>query len=1215
MLGIKESSNTITKITEERDNLEDTGQETSSKEINSASNNNNNNSNNNNNDNNNNTNNSNNNNNTQVISICNDLSKQLQQILNTPYVGDDETLIPGFLLFAHTKLNSLIVADDYKDCVALLEFSWKFIHSLIFKKYYSIKKQILNKYNITDNKLRDNVQCIVELRKLSSRFNKCFKMIHKFYYNNLEKIVLNSYDNIVQIIPEKLLKENLNIKNTLVETTTKSTGSVLLVSVATSVYHCLASLGQCQRYMALMESINYKIEDFKKSLKYLNLAELILPSVGDTFIIKSKIYMCCDCYGYSVYCLLRASLSRIPSEVAQQNLLNLLEERSNEDFKKMLDKMDKMNKNKKNKMIINKEIIENYFLYCWAIVLTNKDHDFDNDEICQFRLNIFLEKIAARYKKNIEPIYVNLLILIGGFELFVKGKKKINLSDIDTHQLSYLNFAFRYIVYILNVVISQEWNNFHQGYQYLAFLRIVNCWLKSNKLVLQYAHRNEDFNKTFSTILNMIIKSNKSTIELTHRPKRQYYFREDVELREFQPINFAMSDFNDSGLVNYKDSNKRFMGLVDDIEDLHNSDNDSNNVSSKEDSMTTNASNNNKFHYNLEEQEGKLRIMAIVYSGKRIIDGNFVNIKFENGKYVYINKDNERSDTKKNKKQNFEEKKLPKNNMKPLSRPTLDSAKNVKMNRKPEKEFKIFNNNNNNISGNRNRTSKDKPDTWGYSGPSFASKAPLNFQTKPTTIDISSHLIGDGSNNNFGSTYMGSDINTNNIIPNMNKEEIEQEVNNDYKHLNEALNNVFNKNISYTNDDDNNTNNTTTTTTTNNNNTTTTTTTTNNNNSNNHDDESGVKREQLTSPMSSNTTHLYGKKHSMWTLNGMDEFSSNSINGNHDKGNGDVNENDINNNKLDIDDNNKNSHLMNVSVNSNNNNNNNNNSDTPVSLETKLLSNGMLTTIYSAANQNVINNNSIKNLYHENSIDTRDGVIVNNGTSNSSPEMLWYRAQESTQPSIKDQYLQSNISPPHEVLHQQQQVKTQNQNQKIFYSQYEPESSKQQQHYLTNNIPSGKFATNLSSTSSSVTSNLNMSSPLMDNGTCINAVYNGHNMGVPNTNNGSHNITNNVHELFYHLNNNTNVASSSAINNSNKTTSSRTSSNIDNNTGVNYDVNSNLGNINPSSITQNNMLNTYNNNSTGNNANSSIADYSDGSCNTNYNCLNFYTEHDNSKFL
>ncbi|EDO14661.1 hypothetical protein Kpol_340p8 [Vanderwaltozyma polyspora DSM 70294] len=701
--------------------------------------------------------------------LLTDFQKQLQPILESNRIIQDYTLLNGYINFVHSKVYRLIfnILEDEKTNIGsndhlnfdsnvisnILIVLWEKIQYPIFKWFQAWQKCLLPKS-------KDEKPKYVEFRQMNSKVTKFFKSVHSFYYDIIENI--HSQYDLSQVISNSIFK-NLNltdknqIKNT--EKYKLDQNNKLGVLLVVTLHRCILYIGSSQKYKTISDKISnkYVIDDFKKSIRYFDMASLILPSVGETYLQKGMILISTENYGIASYEFIRSILSRIPNLAGFSNLTKLLcDDKSSlrKRFESIL--LDTHNKDILSTRIVDKEITEYYFLALFSNKFTKciqKDIPQNTDDTLldgRLKLNhielALYERISTKYMKNIHTIFVSLLTVIGGYEIISLNNtnsndqlriKKISLDEISEKQLAYLKFAFDLISHIFNNVIAKGWENNLEKYEYLAMVRIVICWIKSNKSVIQYSHRNRKFCDSFVNLLNNFLSSKKFT-EMTIpdvRPGRAYFFQEDIFLKEFSPIKYALADFNDTAIFSKLDSPNRLVGEVEISEKLNNND------------------------------ETELRLQSILYSGSKFFRKNSFNVEWIPSKNSFSTiepmKEEPKSKMKPYKKSNFITEKKNKGNSKSASSRVLSLT---------ELENQIINSRGTSTTEQR-----------GYSGSSLP-MAPSSFIVKPSsslTTDKSSHHKDDtdsslGSNRLSLSTRSNDSISSKDEGVSEDKEEIQK---------------------------------------------------------------------------------------------------------------------------------------------------------------------------------------------------------------------------------------------------------------------------------------------------------------------------------------------------------------------------------------------------------------------------------------------------------
>lgn len=639
---------------------------------------------------------------------------QLDATFKDNQIVQDYALLSGFLSFVDSKLTRMVNESlevqkkihesgrdgsvstkteiDDRTVPLILRLYWEKICHPIFKWFQAWKRMISPK--TPGEKPR-----YVEFRKMNAKLTKFFKSTHKFYYSVLEQIVAR-YD-CSGLMPSKLVEElNLKVDESPEQIKFEANGSFAVLIVMT-LHNCLLYLGTTHRYKTVGEKITnrYHLQDFEKSIRYLDLACLFLPSIGEAHLQKGLIYIQTENFGSALYQFTRSALARIPSPAAQSNLATLICDRNSH----LRHKFDQVIKHVSRQeidrtKIINKEVIEFYFVILFGSHFAPASWKVDELEGISGLAaleRVLYEKISTRYAKNIDLIFENLIVALGGFDLLskcsrsdVKGAdlKTLDANDSKQNRSRYLSFLFKYVSHILHV-IREAWEKNFEDFHYLAMVRVVECWLKSNRVALQYAHRDDNFCKALALLLNSILKSDKydNNCNTDSKPTRSYYFEEDVLLKEFSTVRYALSDFNDEKIFTSSDSTARLMGYVPESEKLR------------------------------EEEEATLRLKAVVCSGRKFLVKNACGIIWNSQRVVYefgpqpVKRAVKRPENPRSKTRS--EKSLSKNKQSS----DLDTIS--------------FSNIEEQMRGNQQGS---KILDWGYSG-SSAPMAPSTFSTKPSS--------------------------------------------------------------------------------------------------------------------------------------------------------------------------------------------------------------------------------------------------------------------------------------------------------------------------------------------------------------------------------------------------------------------------------------------------------------------------------------------------
>lgn len=535
-----------------------------------------------------------------------------------------------------------------------LQGIWNEIHLPILKNFYNLKLTILKNHKIlNDNdykKLRENVNCIVELRKLNNKYHKFLKKATEFYYSCLvdfmdiyyQMFEKNQYlsNELLQRFKEEGIiignaskysstasasqtqnqksgnfdsensghsNSNSNCNNSFssqhlfkkpllfqqkyvnVENFKSMFNESAKQKILSCIYNICINIATLNYYSAIMETMNYKIQQFNKVLKWSTLGQFFENhhSKADSsedfsrhHLLKSSVYFKCDCYGYAVVCLLRNEQRKQVNNVETFDMISNMLDIKGDQYKKILthlQKLDYMNKDKGNRLIINKEIIEEYFLYCWNEILQKNILENSSSSLTpdyQYRIEVLKEKISIRYKKNILPIYINSLLCVSG-ALFLKNSNKATKQ--------YYKYCSDYIVFVMGNAILKEFQNFlneinnsnltnnnsknsktfQNHYQYLAFVRVILQFVYNDSEFLKIVIENKEFVKVLATFVNLCgeydpeilkkytpqsnsnnINGKKALKELYPKPKRNYLYQEDLELLHWKDLN--LNDFVDN---------------------------------------------------------------------------------------------------------------------------------------------------------------------------------------------------------------------------------------------------------------------------------------------------------------------------------------------------------------------------------------------------------------------------------------------------------------------------------------------------------------------------------------------------------------------------------------------------------------------------------------------------------------------------------------------
>ncbi|CAI8498526.1 unnamed protein product [Pichia kudriavzevii] len=292
----------------------------------------------------------------------------------------------------------------------------------------------------------------------------------------------------------------------------------------------------------------------------------------------------------------------------------------------------------------------------------------------------YLLSILDFHKQIFNDFYFKqLVILTGGFELLIDSKNLNNNSNLtqSTEILSdYLNFIFRYLETFLKICIKicrcnhkddismmstintnitgdtppSSASSFSANQKFsmsfstslLPVLRLLLCWFKEREIARLYLRENNNVASLLAQLVNasldyvgnsanipylksiypMALQGEPLVKALSDKPRRKRLFKEDVALREFKPINYLLTDFEDSHLY-HKDA-KSVLTLIGELpETLPPS-----TLDSKTDVNGADMSNNSVNGLSIKINDNLLRLIAVIVLGKQLVIENSDTIKW-----------------------------------------------------------------------------------------------------------------------------------------------------------------------------------------------------------------------------------------------------------------------------------------------------------------------------------------------------------------------------------------------------------------------------------------------------------------------------------------------------------------------------------------------------------------------------------------------------------
>ncbi|GAV29055.1 hypothetical protein PMKS-002534 [Pichia membranifaciens] len=531
-----------------------------------------------------------------------------------------------------------------------------------------------SKYNSNNG----SSQSFVEYRKLFDRFVKFIAKAYEFYFFIL-KSILNTYDLTIYIPVKKLcstLKINLDSVSDSKDTRLHLPDSNHLVSSIVYLTHkCVLFIGDLSRYRTLiaktyLPSTSISKEDnnnYSKSIELYKLSLLILPSLGDPYNHIAIIDNLKDDKFNVVYNFIRASLTSSPLTIAYSNLLNLLSKhpRTNSILRKFehLNSLDRNSITKNDRLGLLKAqflILFNYNLLPnkWKL---KSGYLISGHSISLIENDFYYLLSTLDFHKQIfnDFYFKQFVILTGGFELLIDS------SNLDDPKLShspeiisdYLSFMFRYMETFLKICIficddnkkdskdgsenTSEKDDISQNFSIsfstslLPVIRLLLCWFNEREIARFYLQNSNEVSYLLSTLINRLINyfdeqkvdlvlelmsmTNDTNITfdsiLTRKPVRQRLFKEDVALREFKPVNYLLTDFNDSHL--YRKDPESVLALIGELPEF------SIPVESKDKKEK-----NSLVGVSTKINDNLLRLVAIIVLGKKLILENTNDIKW-----------------------------------------------------------------------------------------------------------------------------------------------------------------------------------------------------------------------------------------------------------------------------------------------------------------------------------------------------------------------------------------------------------------------------------------------------------------------------------------------------------------------------------------------------------------------------------------------------------
>lgn len=402
------------------------------------------------------------------------------------------------------------------------------------------------KYAISKKKRR---KATVERRVLFQKYTKLFKITHKFYYRILEKLV-SSVD-VRKFLPTRIIND-LNLQH-LIEKGGKS-ARVLQSNDQTSmvylrtVYECLFYLGKIHYWFVLLKGGEDAIKNtqIQKSSRYLNLARILLPSEPKTYAQLALLYIKTGDRISAAYFSMRAGSCGTYFKSYSYlfgKTLNQTKRPSNYFEKGLLETSDTQT------LFLN--LLKGFY-----------DNDSSISDTRKHMMSVFLLKLKEMLSDEKDDyLAVRIVgIIIGCFHEILRRDnvdiKCLRMDSLDQKYDNYLQWAVATLSKIISVLMDKSFVKKYEKPGYLASVRLIMCWIKSHKVILQFTHRNSAFCQQLAESVNNFSEFDVYGTDLyvKHRPKRPYLFEEDILLRGFTCIDYMLSDFNDNDILNDQQS-------------------------------------------------------------------------------------------------------------------------------------------------------------------------------------------------------------------------------------------------------------------------------------------------------------------------------------------------------------------------------------------------------------------------------------------------------------------------------------------------------------------------------------------------------------------------------------------------------------------------------------------------------------------------------------
>lgn len=528
--------------------------------------------------------------------------KQLDELIDKKFT--DPSLILGLNNVIQSKFEQWILKDSNEyyskveephvdanyevefNTVKILDTLWTNFHYPIIKffqyEHANYFNGMLNHFNSMEAKQNFKPKP-VEIRKINDYFLKFAKNAHGFYM-----ILLKHYSTHfnIPLLPRKfLIHFDFKVPNSAIKTSNQNLQANLLFII----HKCLLALGNVSRHRSFVE-LSYVLPClssrnfhkfrllnearkehimkpyYEKAIDFYECSITLLPALNEPYNHIGMIYNLMDNKVDACYWFLRSQFTRIPSyKLGLTNLNNLIKKKwFLNHLSSILVKSSPSKFSKETELNIILICIIGHF-YLPEVYKLGKNNllpklTFNKAEFIFLNLNFNAGHFQELISKN-EPLnfYVKQLILLITFYGLKKSK---NLAA----------FIMKFIKTFLHGVLSTDYDEVSRKNVFI-FLRLTLSWIKEDKSILKEFQFNSGLIKNLVQLCNRYleeygasdVESETSTSQDYHyveirdllasnsRPLRNYYFLEDVLLKDFLLIKYQFKDFKDDHLFESSD--------------------------------------------------------------------------------------------------------------------------------------------------------------------------------------------------------------------------------------------------------------------------------------------------------------------------------------------------------------------------------------------------------------------------------------------------------------------------------------------------------------------------------------------------------------------------------------------------------------------------------------------------------------------------------------